>query len=132
MDEQRYEIIVKRLQEFSRLWEEFIQRFDKGLETEEPSADDEKKFRGLQLEIIRRAQYLILLVPEGVFGIYGDIIKLFRDSTSLRNLKTEPGIRINALRSLWHESQISLNKMGGQLRTLVQEGSIGKRKKKKK
>ena len=131
MDEQKYEIIVKRLQEFSRLWEEFIHRFDKGLEMETPPAEEEKQFRALQYEIIRRAQYLMLIMPEGVFGIYGDIVKLFRESTSLRNLKTEPGIRINALRSLWHESQISLNKMGGQLRTLVQEGTSSKRKKKR-
>ncbi len=128
MDEQTYQALVKRLQEFTRLWEEFIHIFDRGLETEKPSEEDEIKFRKLQYEIVRRAQYLMLIMPEGVFGIYGDVIKLFRDSISLRILKTEPSIRINSLRSIWHESQISLNKMGGQLRTRMQDAETTKSK----
>ncbi len=121
MTEISFEFMTQRLQQFSQLWEEFIHRFDEGLEADPPTDDDEHKFLQLQLEIVRRAQYLMVRMPGGIFDIYGDIMKLFRDSISLKLLKTEPAIRITAMRTIWHECQISLNKMGGQLRTRMQE-----------
>ncbi len=128
MTEISFDFMTQRLQQFSQLWEEFIHRFDDGLEADPPSAEDEHKFLQLQLELIRRAQYLMVRMPGGIFDIYGDIVKLFRDSISLKMLKTEPAIRITAMRTIWHECQISLNKMGGQLRTRMQESQEVKNK----
>ena len=101
-------------------------------ESEELTEEEELQFRDLQADLIRRTQFLKHRMPDGVFDVEDDVRKLFRQSISLRIIQSEPSIKINDLRTQWHEISIALNKMHGQLRSaLEEEMSRGKKKKKR-
>ena len=125
------EVLIQRLQEFGKLWQKFIELFNRGLETELPTQEEEDEFRNLQVEITRRAQFLAIAIPEKRFDLWKDIKKLLVECPSLRILKREVPIRISSFRSLWHEVSISLNQKQGQLRIWLEEKEHGKVKKKK-
>ena len=91
------EILLQRLQEIIKLWQKFMELFDQGLKTEDPSLESEKEFRALQVEITRRAQYLEIAIPEHMFDLWKDMKKLFVETPSLRILKKEVPIRIKQM-----------------------------------
>ncbi len=132
--QERGTFLTKRLAEYQQLWAKFMEMFSAGSdkEAEEITDDQEREFSELQAEITRRTQFLAHRMPNGVFDIEDDVMKLFKQSISLRIIQAEPSIKITDLKSQWHESSISLNKMHGQLRTALEEEASGKRKKKKK
>ena len=135
MDAQdRGAFLAKRLTEYQQLWGRFMELFTAGVEKEADNITDEEEgqFRELQAEIIRRTQFLSHRMPNGVFDIDEDVMKLFQQSMSLRIIRSEPSIKITDLKSQWHEASISLNKMHGQLRAALEEEASGRRKKKKK
>ncbi len=124
------EDLTQRMQEMSQLWQKYMQLFNKGLGSDDLTADDEKEFRSLQMEITRRSQYLSIAVPDNLFDLWKDMKKLFLDTPSLAILKKEVPIRVAAFRNLWHEVSISLNQKQGQLRSMLEEREMKKGKKK--
>lgn len=124
------EVLMQRLQEFEKLWQKFMVYFDKALESESITADEEQDFRKLQVEITRRSQFLTLTVPNKIFDLWKDIKKLISETPSLGILKKEVPIRLSSFRTLWHDISIALNQKQGQLRGFLeeQESRRGKRK----
>jgi hypothetical protein len=124
------EVLMQRMQEFSKLWQRYMEFFDQALETEEVNATEEKDFRKLQVEIIRKSQFLTLAVPNNIFDLSKDVRKLFVQTPSLRLLKTEAPIKISSFRSLWHDVSIALNQKHGQLRHFLEDREAGKGRRK--
>ena len=124
------EVLMQRLQEFEKLWHKFMNYFDKALETETISTEEEMEFRKLQVDITRRSQFLTLSVPDGIFDLWKDIKKLISETPSLGILKKEPPMRISSFRSLWHDVSIALNQKQGQLRGVLEERESKKGKRK--
>ncbi len=124
------EVLMQRLQEFEKLWQKFMVYFDKALESEAVTAEEEQEFRKLQVEITRRSQFLTLTVPNKIFDLWKDIKKLISETPSLGILKKEVPIRLSSFRTLWHDISIALNQKQGQLRGFLeeQESRKGKRK----
>lgn len=125
------EILNQRLQEMIKLWQKYMEYFSQGLESEELSSEAEKDFRGLQVEITRKCQYLSAAIPENLFDLWKDIKKLIVQTPSLEILKKEVPIRISNFRSQWHEVSIALNQKQGQLRTYLEDRERGAKKAKK-
>jgi len=98
-------------------------------EPTEITGEEEQQFRELQAELLRRTQFLRHRMPPGLFDIEEDVLRLFKQSISLRILRSEPSIKITDLRNQWHEISISLNKMHGQLRAALEEDVSRKKKK---
>lgn len=124
------EIIFQRLQEFNKLWARYLEIFNKGVENENPSPEEEKEFRNLQVDITRRAQFLTLSVPNGIFNQWPKIKKLIGETPSLYILHKEVPIRISAFKNLWHDVSIALNQKQGAVRTALEEKDTKKGKKK--
>jgi hypothetical protein len=124
------EIIFQRLNEFIKLWAKYMDIFSKGVSNENPSMDEEKEFRNLQVEITRRSQFLTIAVPGGIFNQWGKIKKLIGETPSLRILHNEVPIKISAFKNLWHDVSIALNQKQGQIRRAVEEKSTKKHKRK--
>lgn len=126
------EILMQRMQEFEKLWHRFMDYFNKALGTEAISAEDETEFLKLQVEITRRAQFLALSVPNGIFDLWKDIKKLISETPSLGILQKEVPIRLSSFKSLWHDVSIAMNQKQGQLRSVLedreQKHSHGKKK----
>ncbi len=125
------EVMTKRLQEMIQLWQKYMEIFNRGLDSETVSAEDEKEFRNLQMDITRRAQYLTYALPNNLFDLWKDMKKVLTQTPSLFILKQEVGIRITNFRALWHEVSISLNQKQGHLRSIIEEREQKKVSKKK-
>lgn len=125
------EILMKRLQEYIKLWQKYMEYFDHALAAEEIQAQEEKDFRQLQIELTRKAQFLQLSVPDGVFDVWKDIKKLLLETPSLYILKREVPIRISAFKTLWHDVSIALNQKQGILRSVLEERETKKKGKKR-
>jgi hypothetical protein len=115
------EILMQRMQEFEKLWHRFMDYFNKALNAEDVTPEEEQEFRKLQVEITRRSQFLTLSVPNGIFDLWKDIKKLMCETPSLGILKREMPIRLSSFKSLWHDVSIALNQKQGQLRGLLEE-----------
>lgn len=124
------EVLVQRLQEFEKLWHKYMDYFDRSLETETISTEEEMDFRKLQVDITRRAQFLTLSVPNGIFDLWKDIKKVISETPSLGILKREPPMRISSFRSLWHDVSIALNQKQGNLRSVLEERETKKGRRK--
>lgn len=125
------EVLIQRLNEFSKLWHKYMQLFDQALAAESLQPEDEKDFRRLQVEAIRKAQFLSLAVPNKIFDLSKDVKKLFLDTPSLFILKQEVPIRLSAFKTLWHDVSIALNQKQGQLRHYLEEQETSKGRKRK-
>jgi len=124
------EILMQRMQEFEKLWHRFMDYFNKALGTDSISLDDEQEFRKLQVEITRRAQFLSLAVPNGIFDLWKDIKKLISETPSLRILQKEVPIRLSSFKSLWHDVSIAMNQKQGQLRATLEDREMKHSRKK--
>ena len=125
------EILFQRLQEFIKLWAKYMEIFNKGLESDIPTPEEEREFRILQVEVTRRAQFLTLAVPDDIFNQWPKIKKLIGETPSLLVLRKEVPIRISAFKNLWHDVSIALNQKQGAIRTLLEESSGPKKAKKR-
>ncbi len=125
------EILMKRLQEYIKLWQKYMQYFEHALAAEEIQPQEETDFQQLQIELTRKAQFLQLSVPDGVFDVWKDIKKLLLETPSLYILKREVPIRISAFKTLWHDVSIALNQKQGTLRTALEEQEVKKKGKRK-
>ncbi len=125
------EILIQRLQEYGKLWQKYIELFNSGLETESPTPESEKEFRDLQVELTRRAQFLVYAIPDNIFNKWKDVKKLISETPSLEILRKEVPIRISAFRHLWHDVSIAMNQKQGQLRTVLEQRETKTTKRKK-
>lgn len=128
------EVLVQRLLEMNKMWQRYIKLFNEALEKKEKEEtitdEDEKEFINLQLEIVRKAQFLEIATPERIFDLWKDMKKLLTQTPSLEILVREVPIRISSFRNIWHEVSISLNQKTGQLRHYLEQKETGKGKKK--
>lgn len=124
------EILFQRLQEFIKLWSKYMEIFNKGIETDDPTTEEEKEFRLLQVEITRRAQFLTLAVPDDIFNQWPKIKKLIGETPSLLVLRKEVPIRISAFKSMWHDVSIALNQKQGAIRTSLETAGAKRVKRK--
>lgn len=125
------EILIQRLQEYAKLWTKYMELFDRGLALESPTDEDEKEFRNLQVELTRRAQFLVYAIPDNIFNKWKDIKKLISETPSLEILKKEVPIRISAFRHLWHDVSIAMNQKQGQLRSVLEQRETKSSKRKR-
>ena len=95
------------------------------------SSINEKEFRSLLVEITRRAQFLTLAVPNGIFNQWPKIKKLIGETPSLYILSKEVPIRISSFKNLWHDVSIALNQKHGAVRSALEEQQMKKGKKKR-
>ncbi|MDX9753341.1 MAG: hypothetical protein RBU29_05230 [bacterium] len=124
------EILFQRLQEFIKLWAKYIDLFNHGVDGHEPTIEEEKEFRKLQVELTRRSQFLSLAVPNGIFNQWPKIKKLLGDTPSLLILSKEVPIQISSFKSLWHDVSIALNQKQGAIRQALEERESKKVRKK--
>ncbi len=124
------EVLMQRMQEFEKLWRKFMADFDAALASEKPTLEEDAEFRKLQVDITRRAQFLKIAVPDGIFDLWKDIKKVIAETPSLRILKREAPIRISSFRSLWHDVSIAMNQKQGHLRNVLEERETKKTKRK--
>jgi len=128
------DVLIQRMQEFGKLWQKYMDLFNKAQTFEDPETigfSDEKEFRKLQVDIIRRATFLTLAVPNNIFDLAKDVKKLFMSTPSMYILKKEVNIQISSYRALWHDVSIALNQKQGQLRAYLAEHETGSRAKRK-
>ncbi len=126
------DVLIQRMQEFGKLWQKFMELFNKALSFEDAEQiryEDEKEFRKLQVDIIRRATFLTLAVPNNIFDLAKDVKKLFMSTPSMYILKKEVDIQISSYRNLWHDVSIALNQKQGQLRSYLAEKETGGKRK---
>ncbi len=125
------EVLIQRLQEFVKLWQKYMEYFEYGLETEEITAEDEVEFRKILIEITKKAQFLTLAVPDGIFDCWKDAKKILLETPTLYILKREVPIRISSFKTDWHDVSIALNQKHGLIRSAVEEKDSKKKRKKK-
>lgn len=122
------ETIEQRFNEMMNLWQKYINLFDKAMETEEYTHEQQDEFLKLQLDITRRAQLLRIAIPENLFDVWKDMKKLFVQTPTIDILKKEAPIKVANLRSIWHEVSISLKQKHGHLNAVLQEKEEEKKK----
>jgi len=122
------EVIEQRFNEIINLWQRYINLFDKAIETEQYSHEQQEDFLKLQLDITRRAQLLRIAIPENLFDVWKDMKKLLLQTPTIDVLKKEAPIRLSNFRSMWHEVSISLKQKQGQLNAALQEKEEAKSK----
>lgn len=115
------EVIEQRFNEMMSLWQKYIDLFDKAMETEEYSHEQQEEFLKLQLDITKRSQLLRIAIPENLFDVWKDMKKLFVQTPTIDILKKEAPIKVANFKSIWHEVSISLKQKHGHLHAVLQE-----------
>ncbi|MBE7559720.1 hypothetical protein HS125_12550 [bacterium] len=109
------EIEYKYLQEFLLLWDEYYKQLNEGLAAPEVEPEAEQKFLALHLRIAQHAQIMKELL-EGEMDFDGNVFKVLTDSVSLDILRGESPIKINHMKSIWHDATIQARKLQAVLR----------------
>lgn len=116
MIDKKLEKQIHYIDRFITLWNQLYQILDSGLQATEITPELELNFRNLKARIAFATQTLKNLFG-GDFRLRKDIIKVLRFSPSFLVLKNESPIRINSLRSSWHQVFIQLNTLQGTLKS---------------
>ncbi len=110
------EIHYKYLQEFLVLWDEFYKQLNEGLSAAEVDPEQEHKFLSLHLRIAQHTQVMKELL-DAEMDFEGNVFKVLTDSVSLDILRSESPIKINHMKSVWHDATIQARKLQAVLRS---------------
>lgn len=110
------EIEYKYLQEFLTLWDEYYKQLNEGLASPELDPEAEQRFLGLQIRIAMLTQVMKELL-ESELDFDGNVFKVLNDSVSLDILRGESPIKINHMKSIWHDATIQARKLQAVLRS---------------
>jgi len=119
MIDKKLEREIQEIQELIGLWNTFFQILEAATRSEEPLGWDEQKdteFLKLKAQLAFRKQVLIDSLGKEEFSMAKDIKKVLTMCPSLDILSGESPIKINTIRSIWHEVFIALNKLIGNLK----------------
>jgi hypothetical protein len=113
---QLFEIQYKYLQDFLNLWEEYYKQLNEGLLATEATEDMENRFLQLRMRITTLTQILKEILGSEV-DFDGNVNKVLQDSVSFDILRAESPIKINFMRSVWHDATIQSRKLQAVLRS---------------
>ncbi len=112
MIDKKLEKQIHYIERFIALWNQLYQQTEAGLQLTEVTPEQEANYRNLKSRIAFATQTLKNLIGDD-FRLRKDIIKVLRFAVSISILKNESPIRINNLRSNWHQVFIQLNTLQG-------------------
>ena len=110
------EMLYKLLQDFIGLWDEYYKLLNEGLANEARTQEDETRFLQLQMRVASLVQIMKESMPDDV-DFDGNVHKVLTESISLDILSTESPIKINHMKSVWHDATIQGRRLQAILRS---------------
>jgi len=109
-------MLYKLLQDWIGLWDEYYKLLNEGLAREDRTPEDEARFLQLQMRIASMVQIMKESMPDDV-DFDSNVFKVLEESISLDVLSTESPIKINHMKSVWHDATIQGRKLQAVLRS---------------